>query len=125
MKIVNGKLIDGKQQQIEEVYQSIQQVTQRQQTLESQLVVISRDDHKGNLQKWLQRVVNLENDHKANLQKCLQRVVNLEKVLSQQSKELRLLKIALVSCCIGLGVVGIVKNQPIAQPYQYEYSLPK
>lgn len=89
MEMVNGKLINQKTNQFEEIAQQIYQVNQRCEYLESQLTNFSG-------QNSLQY-----------LQKLEQKIRLLEKVTSKQSKQLSFIKIssiiALVCLCLLLG----------------------
>jgi hypothetical protein len=97
MKIVNGKLIDDNQSQIEQVSQEIEGIVERQQFLTSQVTALGRQDYK------------------SFLQKCDRRINSLERIALLQTRELLFLKIGFVVCLIIAGFTLIIISQPERQ----------
>ncbi|NJO64252.1 MAG: hypothetical protein HC836_40615 [Richelia sp. RM2_1_2] len=94
MSTINGKLINKKPNQFDEITQSIEYVNQRYEYLQSQLTHISSQD---NLQY---------------LQKLEQRIGFLEEVTSKQSKQISFIKISSIIAVLGVWFIFSVNNQP-------------
>jgi len=103
MRIINGKLINSEHNQLE-------QITQRCQTLETQIAVINQKDYSAKLQQISQEVnnsktycqkVNQEITRvKLSLQQAEKKINNLERKCQQQHQQLTFLKTA--------GIISII-----------------
>ncbi|NJM22923.1 MAG: hypothetical protein HC836_33400 [Richelia sp. RM2_1_2] len=93
MGMINGKLINQKTNQFDEITQNIQYINQRCEYLQSQLTHISSQD---NLQY---------------LQKLEQRIGFLEKVTSKQSKQISFIKISSIIALLFVWSICSMNNQ--------------
>ncbi|MGH2412100.1 MAG: DUF3810 family protein [Brasilonema sp.] len=108
MNTVNGKLINQKQSQLEELTQKTETIIRRCESLESQVTALSRQDYIQYLQKVNQEV----NSAKSYLQNLDKRIGFLEEMTSKQAKQLLFLKISSVVGLVGLSFMFSMNNLP-------------
>ena len=107
MDTVNGKLITQELKQFDELTQKNERINQRFESLESQLIAMSKQDYT----QYLENVSLEVSSHKSYLQKIDQKIGFLEDLISRQAKQVFLFRISIVIIFIGLGFMFYMNNE--------------
>ncbi|MDF5722349.1 MAG: hypothetical protein PUP91_18045 [Rhizonema sp. PD37] len=116
METVNGKLITQELKQFDELTQKNEKINQRFESLEAQLITMSKQDYT----QYLETISQEVDSHKSSLQKLDQKIGFLEDSISRQAKQVLFFKLSLVFVLLGFGFTFFTNNQP-----QYEKAKPK
>ncbi len=108
METVNGKLITQELKQIDQLTQKNEKINQRFESLESQLIAMSKQDYT----QYLENISLEVSSHKSSLQKLDQKIGFLEDLISRQAKQVFFFKLSLFVVLIGFGFMFCINDQP-------------